>query len=70
MAVLGSMLIKPDVCDDLALLLRADDFYDDANAKLFSSMMTLHDAGRKIDVRLLVDQLKTAGDFELAKPGA
>ncbi|MCH2123811.1 MAG: replicative DNA helicase [Pirellulaceae bacterium] len=65
MAVLGSMLIKPDVCDDLALLLRADDFYDDANAKLFSSMMTLHDAGRKIDVRLLVDQLKTAGDFEL-----
>lgn len=65
MAVLGSMLIKPDVCDDLALLLRADDFYDDANAKLFSSMMALHDAGRKIDVRLLVDQLKTAGDFEI-----
>ena len=27
-AVLGSILIKPDVCDDVALVVRPDDFFD------------------------------------------
>jgi replicative DNA helicase len=31
MGVLGSILLLPEVCDDIASLLRADDFYDDAN---------------------------------------
>jgi len=62
--VLGSILLMPDVCDDVAMVLRAEDFYDDANRRLFQQMQEMHDAGRKIDVTLLVDRLKTAGDFE------
>jgi replicative DNA helicase len=62
--VLGSIMVNPDVCDDVALILRADDFYDDANRKLFEHMLAMHDAGRKIDITLLVERLKTAGDFE------
>ncbi len=62
--VLGSIMINPDVCDDVALILRPDDFYDDANRKLFEHMLAMHDAGRKIDITLLVERLKTAGDFE------
>ena len=27
-AVLGSILLKPDVCDDVALAVRAEDFHD------------------------------------------
>lgn len=64
LGVLGSILLKPDACDDVALILRSDDFYDDANRKLFEHMLAMHDAGRKIDLTLLVDRLKTAGDFE------
>src|SRR5262245_44463980 len=65
MGVLGSILLMPDVIDDVALVLRPDDFYDDAHRKLFTHMLEMHDAGRKIDVTLLADRLKTAGDLEL-----
>ena len=63
-AVLGSILLLPDVCDDVSLLLRPDDFYDDANRVLFEHMQRMHDDGRKVDVTLLVDSLKRSGDFE------
>jgi len=64
MGVLGSILLMPDVCDDVALCVRPGDFYDDANRRLFDQMLQMHDAGVKIDVTLLVDRLKTAGEFE------
>ncbi len=62
--VLGSIMLNPDVCDDVTLLLRVDDFYDDANRKLYGHMMGMHDAGQKLDLTLLVECLKQAGDFE------
>ena len=62
--VLGSLLLKPDTCDDVALILRENDFYDDANRTLFRHMMQLHDAGATIDAVILVDHLKSAGVFE------
>ncbi len=64
MAVLGSILLAPDVCDDLVLILKPEDFYDDANRKLYWHMTQMVDAGKKVDLRLLVDRLKKAGDFE------
>ncbi|MFM7072192.1 MAG: DnaB-like helicase N-terminal domain-containing protein, partial [Planctomycetota bacterium] len=63
--VLGSMMLMPDVIDDVVLELRADDFYDDANRRVFDHMLALHDAGSKVDPVLLTDRLKTAGDLEL-----
>jgi replicative DNA helicase len=63
-AVLGSILLKPDVCDDVVLLVRADDFYDEAHQKLFAHMLALHEEGRRVDLTLLVDRLKTSGDLE------
>ena len=62
--VLGSIMLNPDVCDDVTLLLRVNDFYDDANRKLYEHMMGMHDAGHKLDLTLLVERLKQAGDFE------
>jgi len=62
--VLGSILVLPDVCDDVVMEVKADDFYDDANRTLFEHMVAMHEAGAKIDLTLLVDRLKTAGDFE------
>lgn len=63
-AVLGSVLLLPDVCDDLVMILKPDDFYDDANRKLYQHMTAMVDAGQKIDVTLLVHRLKTMEDYE------
>jgi replicative DNA helicase len=63
-AVLGSIMLLPDVCDDVALILRTDDFHDDAHRKIYQHMLDMHESGRKIDPTLLVDKLKTAGDYE------
>jgi len=62
--VLGSLLLKPDTCDDVTMILREDDFYDDANRQLYRHIMQLHDAGTTIDAVILVDHLKSAGVFE------
>ncbi len=63
--VLGSIILLPEVCDEVALIIREKDFHDDANQKLFAHMMALHDAGRRIDMTLLVERLRSSGDFEL-----
>ena len=63
-AVLGSILLLPEVCDDVALILRPDDFYDEAHRTLYTQMLRMHDHGRRVDHTLLIEQLKSAGEFE------
>jgi replicative DNA helicase len=63
--VLGSILLVPIVCDDVALILRPEDFYDDANRTLYSHLRTMHDEGGRIDTTLVVERLKSCGQFEL-----
>jgi replicative DNA helicase len=65
MGVLGSVLLNPDVCNELVMLLKDEDFFDDAHRKLYGHMRSMHDAGQKVDVTLLVSRLKDAGEFEL-----
>lgn len=62
--VLGSILLDPDLCDDIALMLRPSDFYADANQKLYTHLLAMHDEGRRIDATLLMEQLSKAGDLE------
>src|SRR5437868_11257267 len=62
--VLGSIVLLPDVLDDVVTILRPDDFYDDAHQKLFRQMCELHESGKKIDNTLLIDRLKAAGEYE------
>ena len=64
MGVLGSVLILPEVLDDVATLLRADDFYDDANRKLFAVFREMYDEGEKIDITLLVSRLKRREEYD------
>ena len=63
--ILGSIMLLPDVLDEVALIVRPEDFYDEANQKIYAQMQALHDGGRKVDPTLLFEQLKMAGDFEL-----
>lgn len=63
--VLGSLLLDPRMCDDVALVVRPDDFYSPSHRKIFEHMLEMHNAGKQIDTTLLIDRLKSAGDFEL-----
>jgi replicative DNA helicase len=62
--VLGSLLLVPDLCDEVALIMHAADFYADANRRLYEHIMAMHDAGQRVDAMLLVERLRKLGDFE------
>ncbi|MFH1267739.1 MAG: replicative DNA helicase [Planctomycetota bacterium] len=62
--VLGSVLLNPNMCDDVALILRPEDFYADAHQKLFDHVLSMHGAGGRVDTTLLAERLKQAGDLE------
>lgn len=64
-AVLGSLLLLPEVCDEVALILRADDFYDDAHGRIFSHIVRMHENGRPVENGLLVQALKDAGEYDM-----
>lgn len=63
-AVIGSLLLLPEVCDEVALLVRPDDFYDDAHRRIFTQMLALHDSGQQIDPLMLKERLTSAGHYE------
>lgn len=62
--VLGSILLDPNLADDVALAIRPEDFYAEANEKLYRHLLAMHDEGKRIDATLLLDQLRSAGDLE------
>ena len=62
-AVLGCMLLSQTCFDDVGQHVQTNDFYSHQNQMLFTAMMTMHEAGGRVDVALLRDQLKTAGDW-------
>ena len=63
-AVLGSLLLDPQVCDEVALVLRPDDFYADANQRLYRNLMAMHDENKRIDITLLRERLLQQGEYE------
>ena len=63
-AVLGSIFLLPEVCDDVALVLKPEHFYDQAHQAIFFHMLALHDAGRRVDHALLLERLKGAKQYE------
>ncbi len=64
-AVVGSLLLLPEATDEVALLVRPEDFYDDALRRIFGHLIALHEDGQKIDPMLLAQRLKDAGEYEL-----
>ena len=62
--VLGSILIKPDVCDDVALVVRVEDFADEAHQILYRHLVELHDGGKRIDATIVLERLRSKGDAD------
>src|SRR4029078_6285213 len=57
-------LLLPEACDEVALVVRPEDFYHEAHRDIFSHMMALHEDGKQIDPTLLSQRLKDAGQYE------
>ncbi|MCI0334512.1 MAG: replicative DNA helicase [Planctomycetes bacterium] len=64
-AVIGSLLLLPEACDEVALIIRPEDFYDGAHRAIYGHMLALHDDGRQIDPTLLSQRLRDAGLYEV-----
>lgn len=63
-SILGSILLVPELCDEVVLLVSADDFYADPHRKIFGHLVEMHNEGLRIDENLLSERLRTAGEYE------
>ena len=62
--VIGSLMLNSLLCDDVALIVRPEDFYSHANEMLYRRMMEMHNGGGKIDAMLLPEALRRAGELD------
>jgi replicative DNA helicase len=62
--VLGSLLLDPELCDEVALLLKPADFYSPHHQVLYNHLLAMHNDGLRIDATLLHERLKKSGDLE------
>jgi len=63
-AVLGSIMLLPDVCDEVINIVGPGDFYDESNRKIFQCMLDMHNTQQKIDITLLRDRLIVNDEYE------
>ena len=61
--VIGAILIDPRICDDIATIVRAEDFYSEPNKRLFKHLFDLYNSGSGIDITILLDRLEQVGDL-------
>ncbi|HYN22258.1 MAG TPA: replicative DNA helicase [Thermoanaerobaculia bacterium] len=65
-AVLGAVLLQPELIDKVAARLQVSDFYLEPHRLLFAAMSRLHRAGTPIDLRTLQAELEQRQTFEAA----
>jgi replicative DNA helicase len=65
-SLLGSIVLLPDVYDDVVTIVRPDDFHDPANRIIFEHLVKMHNDDRKIDIALLREKLISSGQYEAA----
>ncbi len=63
--VLGSILLMPDICDEIVAIIHEDDFYDQGHGRLYMHLKEMHSTGTRIDITLLRERLMAHGDYEL-----
>lgn len=63
-AVLGSVLLNPDVLENLIGFLEPDDFFGLRNQWVYEAMLALHAKGIAIDYLTLGDELKLVGRLD------
>ena len=63
-SLLGAILIDPAALNEVAVSVKADDFYLEEHKQIYLAMTELFLASREIDVVTLIDRLVTAGVYD------
>ncbi len=63
--LVGSLLLDAERCNEVALIVRPEDFHDAACAALYRHIVATFDELGTLDVTLLQERLRAAGDWEL-----
>src|ERR1700679_3581084 len=63
-SVLGAMMLSSDAIRTVIPICREEDFYREANRKLYKAITSLDDRKEPVDVITLSNELKRMGDFE------
>jgi replicative DNA helicase len=65
-ASLGAMLLDADAIATVTQYLRPDDFYSNANRRVYAAILSLDNQGRKADIITVKDELLKTGELDLA----
>ena len=63
-ALIGSILIEPEILDQIVSIVNSSDFYDVKNRYIFSAIEQLHDESLPIDIISVCDKLKAQGTLD------
>jgi len=63
-AILGSILVRPSVLDEICDTLFENDFYREAHGRIFHAMMDLYGADEPVDLVTVTAYLKDRGQLE------
>ena len=63
-AVLGALMLEPNVVPEVMEVLNGDCFYKEQNRKIFDAVKTLSDGHNPIDIFTVADELTRKGDLE------
>ncbi len=63
-AVLGAVLLSPQELAGVSGRLRAEDFYSERHANIFTAMLQMQEQGVEIDLRTLQAKLEQLGQFQ------
>lgn len=63
-SVLGAILLHDDVLGDAADVLRADDFFRQAHARIFAQMLALHQKAEPVDLTTIAERLTALGQLD------
>lgn len=62
-SLLGAILIDPACMDDIAALIRPEDFYMPEHTEIFRAMQSMYSKSRSIDVVTLIDEMTQSGTY-------
>ncbi|MDD3587544.1 MAG: replicative DNA helicase [Thermoguttaceae bacterium] len=62
--VVGGIILRPEICDDVAMVVRPDDFYSEPLKRIYQQLINMKNSGMGIDLLLLVEQLRASGELE------
>ncbi len=63
-AVLGSVMMDPDVMEPVRAIVQPDDFFQTPHIHLFRRLCELRDEGKALDLTVIAERLKTIGELE------